>query len=70
MEDEDGLSVEAALKHTIERMGVKEFSEISGIPSSNIVDFLKDRRRPKRDTLDLYLKPFNLRVKLELEKVA
>ena len=70
MEGEDGLSVEEALKHTIERMGVKEFSEISDIPSSNIVDFLKNRRQPKRDTLDLYLKPFNLRIKLELEKVA
>ena len=70
MEGEDGLSVEEALKHAIERMGVKEFSEASGIPSPNIVDFLKDRRRPKPETLDLYLHPFHLRIKIELEKVA
>lgn len=70
MEGEDGLSVEEALKHAIQRMGIKEFSEISGIPSSNIVDFLKDRRRPKPETLDLYLQPFRLKIKIELEKVA
>jgi hypothetical protein len=51
-------------------MGVKEFSEISEIPSPNIVDFLKDRRHPKPETLDLYLRPFHLRIKMELEKVA
>ncbi|HBQ21591.1 MAG: hypothetical protein A2Z91_02450 [Deltaproteobacteria bacterium GWA2_38_16] len=70
MEGEEGLSVEEALKHAIQRMGVKEFSEVSGIPSPNIVDFLKDRRRPKPETLDLYLYPFRLKIKIELEKVA
>ena len=68
--EEDGLNVEEALRHTIQRMGVKEFSEVSGIPSPNIVDFLKDRRRPKPETLDLYLHPFHLRIKMDLEKVA
>lgn len=70
MEGEDGLSVEDALKHAIQRMGIKEFSEVSNIPSPNIVDFLKDRRRPKPETLDLYLHPFRLKIKIELEKVA
>ena len=70
MEGKDGLSVEEALRHTIQRMGIKEFSDVSGIPSSNIVDFLNDRRRPKPETLDRYLRPFSLKIKLELEKVA
>ena len=70
MEGEDGLTVEKALKHVIQRMGIKEFSEASGIPCPNIVDFLKNRRYPKLETLDRYLQPFNLRIKMELEKVA
>jgi len=66
LEHPDGLSVEEALRHTIERMGVKEFSGLSGFPPSNIVDFLKGRRQCKPDTLDKMLRPFQLRTKLTL----
>src|SRR4051812_48372636 len=34
MEGEEGLSIEDALRHTIKRMGVKEFSEATGVAHS------------------------------------
>jgi predicted transcriptional regulator len=70
MEGEDGLSAEEALKHTIERMGVKEFSKLSKIPAPNIVDFIKGRRNPKPETLKNYLKPFRLKAKITFEKAS
>lgn len=70
IEGEDGLSIEDALRHTIKRMGVKEFSDATGIPHSNIQEFLKKKRNPKPETLNLYLKPFNLKAKLVVEKAS
>jgi predicted transcriptional regulator len=67
---DDGLSLETALKETVKSMGIKEFSEVSKIPPSNIVDFIKDRRTPKPETLNQYLKPFRLKIKLTVEKIA
>ena len=60
IEGKDGIPLEEALKLMIEQMGIKEFSELVGKPSSNIVDFIKGKRHPKRETLDDYLKPFGL----------
>lgn len=70
MEGEDGLSAEEALKHTIERMGIKEFSALSKIPAPNISDFIKGRRKPKPETLSAYLKPFRLKTRITLEKAS
>jgi predicted transcriptional regulator len=70
MEGEDGMSAEDALRRTIEIMGVKEFSEISGVPSSNIVAFVKGRRSLKPETLDQLLKPFKLRTRIVLEDAS
>ena len=67
IEGEDGLSLEDALKIFIEQMGIKEFSSITHFPSSNIVDFLKGKRHPKKETLDSYLKPFKLKTILHIE---
>jgi DNA-binding phage protein len=70
MEDEDGLSVEDALRHTIERMGVKEFSEAAGVPSPNVQEFLKGKRKLKPETLDMYLRPFGLKTRIVLERAS
>ena len=70
MEGDDGLTAEEALKHTIERMGVKEFSALSKIPGPNIVGFIKGRRKPKPETFASYLKPFKLKAKVILEKAS
>lgn len=70
IEDDEGITVEDALKHTIRKLGTKEFAELSGIPSSNTTDFLTGKRKPKPETLDQYLKPFNLKIKITLDEAA
>lgn len=69
-EGEEGLPLIDALKHTIAKMGVTEFSEVSGIPAGSIGQFLNGTRKPKPETLDQYLKPFRLKVKVVAERVA
>ncbi|MDZ4663231.1 MAG: hypothetical protein SGJ18_16595 [Pseudomonadota bacterium] len=70
MEGDEGLSVEAALKHTIERMGIKEFVQLAKVPQPNVSEFLKGKRKLKPETLNEYLKPFKLKAKLMLEKAS
>lgn len=70
MEGEDGFTLIKALKHTIWRMGIKEFSQRSKIPEKSISRMLGHKEIPKIRTLNSYLAPFGLRVKIDLEKVA
>ena len=70
IEGEDGWEIEDALKETIYRMGVKEFSEWAGQYPTHVTAFLKGRRKLKPETLNEYLEPFGLRTKLTLEEVA
>lgn len=59
-----GESVEDALRYTIEKMGIKEFSELSNIPVQNVSAFIKGRRKLKVETLDKYLSVFKLKSKI------
>ena len=70
MEEPDGLDAEDALRRTIEIMGIKEFAELSGVPSSNIVAFVKRKRHIKPETLDVLLKPLGLKVRIVFEKAS
>jgi hypothetical protein len=70
MEGDEGLSVEDALKHTIERMGIKEFVQMANVPQPNVSEFLKGKRKLKPETLNEYLKPFKLKAKLVLEEAS
>ncbi|MBI3557692.1 MAG: hypothetical protein HY074_15635 [Deltaproteobacteria bacterium] len=70
MVGDDGLSAEDALRQTIQIMGVKEFAALTGVPSSNLVAFVKGRRSLKPETLDQLLKPFKLRTRIILEKAS
>lgn len=70
LEGDGGLDLETALRYTITRMGIKEFSQLSGLAPSNIVRFVKGRSHPKPATLNAMLKPFRLRTKIVLEKAA
>ncbi len=70
MEGPDGMSVEDALRHTIQIMGLKEFAQISGIPSPNLVSFLKGRRNVKVETIDQMLKPFKLKTRIIIEEAS
>ena len=69
-EDDDGFSLLDALKHTIRRMGITEFSQVSGIPEKSISRMLNSESIPKLETLDKYCAPFGLKVSLTLENVA
>lgn len=64
---EDGLDLEESLKILIQSMGIKEFSNLSGIDPSNIVEFIKGKRNLKRSTFNKYLKPFGLKTELTLK---
>jgi hypothetical protein len=70
MEGDDGLSVEGALKHIIERMGIKEFVQIAKVPQPNVSEFLKGKRKLKPETLNDYLKPFKLKAVLILKEAS
>ncbi len=70
IEGKEGFSLIKALKHTIWRMGVKEFSQRSKIPEKSISRMLGQKEIPKIKTLNSYLAPFGLKVKIDLEKVA
>ena len=70
MEGDDGIALEDALRHTIERMGVAEFCERALLRKNNVNDFLKGRRKLKPDSLDDFLKPFGLRTKITVEKAS
>ena len=48
-------------------MGIKEFSEISGVRIQNISDFVNGRKNLKQETLNKYLAAFNLKSKIVVE---
>lgn len=70
MEEPEGLSLEDALRHTIQRMGIKEFCKKAKTTYPNVVAFVTGRRKVKPETLDQYLKPFGLKTKITAEKVS
>ena len=71
VEDEDEpITVEEALRMAIPRMGVTEFSRKIKKSKTDIDKFLRGERNLKPETLNEYLVPFNLRIKVTLEKVA
>jgi len=69
-EGEEGLPILDALKHIIRRIGIKEFSEMSHIPEKSISRMLHSKSIPKFETLNEYLAPVGLKVKIGLEDVA
>lgn len=70
MEGPEGLSPENALRRTIEIMGVKEFAGLAKISSPRVVEFVKNKRQLKPDTLDVFLKPFKLRTRIVFEEAS
>jgi len=70
IEGDEGLSPLSALRHSIRRMGVKEFSEAAKIPYESVCRMLESDSMPKIATLDRYFAFFGLKVKIILEDVA
>ena len=59
-----GAPLKEALGELIRTMGVKEFAEIVGMPSPNVLRAIGAKHNPTQDTLERLLKPFGLRVGL------
>jgi hypothetical protein len=70
MEGEEGLSLEEALRTTIQSMGVKEFCAIAHMRKQNVNDFLKERRKLKPESYNAFLNPFGLQIRMIVEKKA
>ena len=67
-EGRGGLEPLDALKHTIKRMGVKEFSSLAGIPSTSVSRMLNSDNVPKIETLKTYFGFFGLDVYIGVGK--
>lgn len=70
MEGNDGFTLLEALQHTIYRMGVKEFAKKAKIHPKSVSRMLAGSSLPKLETLDAYLAPLGLKVRIVPEKKA
>jgi DNA-binding phage protein len=61
---EDGVPLKTALAKVIRATGVKEFAEVVGIPSPNVLRAIHPKHNPTQETLERLLKPFGLRIGL------
>ncbi|MCZ0932231.1 MAG: hypothetical protein OXJ52_03650 [Oligoflexia bacterium] len=62
------LSVESALRETIKAMGLKNFSDKSGLSLQAVSDFTSKRQKWSLDKISRHIKNvFNLEVKISLE---
>lgn len=67
LEGDDGFTLIEALIRTINCMGIKEFSKMSGIHRNSISRMLAQKEIPKMKTLNKYLAAFNLQAKTIVE---
>ena len=64
----EGLSLEVALRESIKSMGLQAFTEKAGISISYLSDFVNKRRKWSTDNLVKYIeKVFVLKVKMSIE---
>ena len=64
----EGLTLEEALRETIKSMGLQAFAEKAEISISYVSDFVNERRKWSTDNLIKYIEQvFLLRIKLTLE---
>ena len=66
-DEDEPMSVVDDLRFTIPRIGVREFCDLTGKSKSDINKFLNGERNPKTETLNDYLLPFGLKVRIDLE---
>ena len=66
--NEEGLSIEMALRETIKAMGLQNFSNKSGLSIQAVSDFVHERQRWSIDKLAKHIEDvFKLKAKLSLE---
>lgn len=61
---EDGVSLKDALAKVIRAKGVKEFAELVGMASPNVLRAIHPKHNPTQETLERLLRPFGLRIGL------
>ena len=57
---EEGLSIQSVLAKVIGLYGIKEFSEVCGMESPNILRAVDSKSNPTQRTLNKLLEPFGL----------
>ncbi len=68
--NDESIEPVEALKEVIEKMGVKDFSNLADIPIATVSRFLNGNDTPKAATLDRFLAPFGLKTRVDFEQVA
>lgn len=61
---EEGVPLKVVLAQVIRSNGVKEFAELVGMASSNVLRAVHPKHNPTLETLDRLLAPFGLRIGL------
>ena len=56
------VTVQRALGKVIRAMGVKEYAELTGIASSNVLRAIRSGHNPTQSTLNRMLRPFGLKL--------
>lgn len=67
--EDEPMTVEEALRFTIQRMGTSDFALFVGDIVQSVDKFIKGNRKLKPETLDRYLRPFGLKIKISIEKL-
>lgn len=67
--EDQNLEHPEALRDTIRIMGASKFSKLVDMPENEIQNFI-DGEDIDRESLDRFLKPFNLRTKIVFEDVV
>ncbi len=68
--EEHGDSIQDALRASIEAFGLSAFAKKHDFSIQVVSDFVHKRREFKVASLDKFLNPFGLKIRLKLEKVA
>lgn len=59
---ESGMPIRAAIRDVIDGLGVKEFAELVGMSSPNVVRAVHPKSNPTLETIERLLKPLGLRI--------
>jgi DNA-binding phage protein len=65
---DEGLSLQESLAKVVRAYGVAEFSEKTGLPSSNILRAINPKHNPTVETLNALLQPFALQLSVVPQK--
>ena len=64
------MELHEALIMIAKTMGVTEFAELTDMHRAGVSRFISQGTRPKVDTLEKMLKPFGLKVKIDVEEAS